>query len=113
MAGTLQYSAPEYLLGEAGTSLSDIFSLGVITYQMLTGRLPYGAAAARVRTKAELRKLRYKSALDDERKIPAWIDQCLRARCRSILSSVTMKSPKWSTTCATPTRRGSMKPRPP
>ena len=41
--GTAQYTAPEYFLGENGTSRSDLFSLGVITYQMLTGRLPYGA----------------------------------------------------------------------
>jgi serine/threonine protein phosphatase PrpC len=38
--GTFQYTAPEYFVGEPGTSRSDLFSLGVITYQMLTGRLP-------------------------------------------------------------------------
>ena len=41
--GTAQYTAPEYFLGEGGTPRSDLFSLGVIAYQMLTGRLPYGA----------------------------------------------------------------------
>ncbi len=46
--GTEQYAAPEYFLGEAGSSRSDQFSLGVIAYQMLTGQLPYGAKAARV-----------------------------------------------------------------
>src|SRR5436305_12179114 len=30
--GTVQYTAPEYFVGEGGTSRSDIFSLGVITY---------------------------------------------------------------------------------
>jgi serine/threonine protein phosphatase PrpC/aminoglycoside phosphotransferase len=76
--GTEQYTAPEYFLGEAGSLQSDLFSLGVITYQMLTGKLPYGAQAARVRTKAQLRKLRYRSALDDEREISAWIDGALK-----------------------------------
>ena len=76
--GTVQYTAPEYFLGEGGSTRSDIFSLGVITYQMLTGRLPYGAAAAKVRTKSQLRKLRYASALDDHREIPAWIDAVLQ-----------------------------------
>jgi hypothetical protein len=45
---------------------------------MLTGRLPYGAQASRARTKSQQRKLRYKSALDDQRAIPAWIDGALR-----------------------------------
>jgi serine/threonine protein phosphatase PrpC/predicted Ser/Thr protein kinase len=76
--GTVQYTAPEYFLGEGGSTRSDIFSLGAIAYQMLTGRLPYGAQASRARTKSQQRKLRYKSALDDQRAIPAWIDGALR-----------------------------------
>ncbi|HJV26074.1 MAG TPA: protein kinase [Aromatoleum sp.] len=75
--GTAQYTAPEYFLGEAGTPRSDLFSLGVITYQMLSGRLPYGAEVAKSRTKAAQRKLKYASVLDDHREIPAWIDAAL------------------------------------
>lgn len=76
--GTAQYTAPEYFLGESGTPRSDMFSLGVITYQMLTGRLPYGAQVAKSRTKAAQRKLTYNSVLDDQREIPAWFDEALR-----------------------------------
>jgi len=76
--GTVQYTAPEYFLGEGGSTRSDIFSLGVLTYHLLTGRLPYGADAAKARTKAQLRKLRYVSALDDHREIPAWFDAVLQ-----------------------------------
>jgi serine/threonine protein phosphatase PrpC/ribosomal protein L39E len=76
--GTFQYTAPEYFVGEGGSSRSDIFSLGVIAYQMLTGRLPYGTEVSKARTKSQQRKLRYKSALDDNREIPAWIDGALR-----------------------------------
>ncbi|MBN8981146.1 MAG: bifunctional protein-serine/threonine kinase/phosphatase [Rhizobiales bacterium] len=75
--GTVQYTAPEYFFGEEGSPRSDMFSLGVITYQMLTGKLPYGAEAARMRTKSQFGKLRYISALDDNRAIPAWIDGVL------------------------------------
>jgi serine/threonine protein phosphatase PrpC/ribosomal protein L39E len=76
--GTAQYTAPEYFLGESGSARSDMFSLGVITYQMLTGKLPYGSQIAKARTKAQFRKLRYNSALADNRDIPAWIDGALR-----------------------------------
>jgi serine/threonine protein phosphatase PrpC len=76
--GTAQYTAPEYFLGEGGSSRSDIFSLGVIAYQMLTGRLPYGAAVAKTRTRAQQRKLKYRSVLNDEQDIPSWVDGALR-----------------------------------
>tara|TARA_R110001583_G_scaffold24563_2_gene89840 strand:+ start:100780 stop:102516 length:1737 start_codon:yes stop_codon:yes gene_type:complete len=75
--GTAQYTAPEYFLGEAGTPCADLFSLGVITYQMLSDRLPYGAEVAKTRSKAAQRKLKYASVLDDYREIPAWIDPVL------------------------------------
>lgn len=76
--GTEQYAAPEYFVGEGGSPRSDQFSLGVITYQMLTGRLPYGAQVARARTRAQVARLKYRSALDDDREIPAWLDGALR-----------------------------------
>jgi serine/threonine protein phosphatase PrpC len=72
--GTLQYTAPEYFVGDPGTERSDLYSLGVIAYQMLSGRLPYGAEAARVRTRSAQRKLEYESLRD----IPAWVDAALR-----------------------------------
>ncbi len=75
--GTEQYSAPEYFLGENGSARSDIFSLGVIAYQMLTGKLPYGAQVSRSRTKAAQRKLHYDSARTEKRPIPAWVDEAL------------------------------------
>jgi serine/threonine protein kinase/serine/threonine protein phosphatase PrpC len=78
LLGTAQYTAPEYFLGEVGTTRSDLFSLGVIAYQMLSGKLPYGTAVAKSRTKAAQRRLVYRSVLDDEREIPAWFDEVLR-----------------------------------
>jgi serine/threonine protein kinase len=76
--GTAQYTAPEYFLGEGGSARSDIFSLGVITYQMLSGRLPYGAEVAKCKTREAQNKLAYDSVLDDKREIPVWIDGVLR-----------------------------------
>lgn len=78
LLGTAQYSAPEYFLGESGTSRSDLFSLGVIAYQMLTGRLPYGAQVAKCKTKSAQNKLNYNSVLNDDREIPVWVDEVIR-----------------------------------
>jgi serine/threonine protein kinase/serine/threonine protein phosphatase PrpC len=76
--GTVQYTAPEYFLGESGSPRSDMFSLGVITYQMLTGKLPYGSQVAKARTRSQFSKLRYNSATDHNPEIPAWVDGALR-----------------------------------
>ena len=76
--GTVQYTAPEYFLGEAGTARSDVYSLGAIAYHMLTGRLPYGAQAAHARTRAQMKKLAYTPARDGGSDLPAWVDGALR-----------------------------------
>jgi len=77
LLGTAQYAAPEYFLGESGSTRSDIYSLGVITYEMLTGRLPYGAEVAKTRTRAQQNRLKYRPAASAGRPLPAWIDAVL------------------------------------
>ncbi len=76
--GTALYTAPECFLGEAGSKQADMFSLGVICYQMLSGRLPYGTQVAKSRTKAAQRKLKYLSVLDENREIPVWINDAIK-----------------------------------
>jgi serine/threonine protein phosphatase PrpC len=75
--GTAQYTAPEYFLGEQGSPRSDQFSLGIVSYQMLTGKLPYGAQIARAKTRSQLSKLHYNPAALVNPEIPAWIDGAL------------------------------------
>ena len=41
MSGTPAYIAPELLQGESATAVSDVYSLGMMVYQMLCGRLPF------------------------------------------------------------------------
>ncbi|NDW06261.1 bifunctional protein-serine/threonine kinase/phosphatase [Jiella pacifica] len=77
-AGALQFAAPEQLCGEVGRVRSDVFSLGVLTYHMLTGRLPYGAALARTRTAREQRRLAYRPAADEDRDVPDFVAGALR-----------------------------------
>lgn len=72
--GTINYAAPEYLDGSPGSPRSDIFSLGVITYEMLTGALPYGERE----TPVPAHKLRYHPAREHAPSIPAWVDGALQ-----------------------------------
>jgi serine/threonine protein phosphatase PrpC len=75
--GTAQYSAPENFLAEPGSSRSDLFSLGVVTYQMMTGRLPYGAEIARARTRSQFSNLTYHSASLYNPDVPVWVDRAI------------------------------------
>ena len=77
--GTMTYSAPEYFLGDVGTYRSDLFSLGVVVYQMLSGgKLPYGLNVAKATTRSAQKKLKYHSLYTENSDIPFWIDETLR-----------------------------------
>jgi len=42
--GTLAYAAPEQMTGQEITALTDVYAVGVIAYEMLTGGLPFDAS---------------------------------------------------------------------
>lgn len=71
--GTLNYAAPECLRGEPSTKASDLFSLAVILYELLTGKLPYGESE----TPKPKCKLNYSPARHHNPSVPAWIDAAL------------------------------------
>jgi serine/threonine protein phosphatase PrpC len=75
--GTLDYSAPEYRLGRHAGERSDLFSLGVLLYEMLTKKLPFGSAYSGAMDYKSLQKLSYVSACSLNPLIPFWLDKTL------------------------------------
>ena len=75
IVGTANYSAPEYFKGEYGTNSSDIYSLGVIAYEMFTGRLPYGEISPE---RAAKKKFTYTSVREYNPLVPDWVDLAIR-----------------------------------
>ncbi len=78
LLGTKNYTAPEYLLGESGTTRSDMFSLGCIIYEMITKKLPYGDALSRSSDQSSLRRLKYSPISNHMKDIPHWVDKAIR-----------------------------------
>lgn len=78
LQGTAQYAAPEYFLGDSGTVRSDLFSLAVIAYQLLTGTLPYGAEVAKCKTWLEQSRLVYHPIHHSNRSVPVWVDKAIK-----------------------------------
>jgi serine/threonine protein kinase len=74
LLGTRHYTAPEYLLGEPCGTRSDLFSLAVIIYELLTGHLPFGEHY----DETTIRRIQYTPArqwaLDH---LPLWVDWAL------------------------------------
>jgi eukaryotic-like serine/threonine-protein kinase len=79
-AGTVDYAAPEHLQGARPTNRSDIFSLGVIAYEMLTGHLPYGKGLANA---ASIKRAVYVPAAARRKDIPDWMDAALEESVRT------------------------------
>ena len=75
--GALDYMAPEHFFNNNIDSCADIFSLAVIVYEMLTGKLPFTIGSLRYRQPASLEHWRYRSMRGIRADIPAWIDKAV------------------------------------
>jgi eukaryotic-like serine/threonine-protein kinase len=74
LVGTVDYTAPEYHSGEPATNRSDIYSVGVLAYELLTGSVPYGKGFSSAR---DVKRYPYISASSLRDDIPVWMDAAL------------------------------------
>ena len=72
--GTVDYTAPECVKGFKATNRSDIYSLGVIVYEMLTGRLPNRES---FKIKRATQRITPAAALQYNPAVPAWASAAL------------------------------------
>ena len=90
--GSAPYISPEQVAGIRSDSRSDIFSIGVIMYELLTGELPFGNP----QTMSGLRKRMWAEAFPPRairKEIPRWLQEvilrCLEARADDRYQSAT------------------------
>jgi len=79
--GDMGYIAPEYIIHNSATGLTDLFSIASIAYEMLSGKLPFNAIKSNRDYKKSFSDWNYKSikSLNNSRKdIPDWIDNVLK-----------------------------------
>ncbi|MCO1335920.1 bifunctional protein-serine/threonine kinase/phosphatase [Microbulbifer sp. OS29] len=80
--GSKNYAAPEFFFGDSASHRSDIFSLGVITYELLTGKYPYPERLGNHHYRLKsYNQMRFTNASSYRNDIPHWIDAALQKAC--------------------------------
>ncbi|WP_019557430.1 bifunctional protein-serine/threonine kinase/phosphatase [Thiomicrorhabdus arctica] len=79
--GTLNYTAPEYMMGERAGKNADLFSLGVITYEMLTGKYPFKEQSIHKFQLKNYSHMSYISVRHYRPDLPEWVDSTLKKAC--------------------------------
>ncbi|ADM10761.1 serine/threonine protein kinase [Parvularcula bermudensis HTCC2503] len=77
--GSLNYSAPEYILGDPATDRSDLFSVAAITYEMLSGALPFSEGLGAHRVPSRIRSWQYIPLSRRRGDLPVFIDAALES----------------------------------
>ena len=76
--GSLNYIAPETMLNMKTDNKSDLFSLGVICYQLLCGELPYKPMKRAEITFKNYQQWQYRSIKQFRPELPIWLDLSLQ-----------------------------------
>lgn len=76
--GAVDYIAPEYLNFGQASSLSDLFSIGVIAYEILSGDLPYQPNNSQSLQKARSAQWEYRSIQQFRQDLPNSVDEVLK-----------------------------------
>ncbi|NMP32451.1 bifunctional protein-serine/threonine kinase/phosphatase [Thalassotalea sp. M1531] len=76
--GSLNYIAPETLISMKADHHSDLFSLGVIAYQLLTGELPFKPMTRNEALSADYENWLYRPIKQYRDDIPLWLDFALK-----------------------------------
>jgi serine/threonine protein phosphatase PrpC len=77
LLGTKNYTAPEYANDQPGSNRSDIYSLGVMCYEMLSGQLPFGEMPSNWKKTNLKETMKYIPITDHVSSIPKWINATL------------------------------------
>ncbi len=75
--GTAIYSAPETRFRLKKTTKSDLFSLALVAYEMLTGNMPFGEQLEKLTDQRKISSLNYISAQQHNPMVPYWMDGAL------------------------------------
>jgi serine/threonine protein kinase len=76
--GTADYTAPEVILGYQSDGRADLFSLAVITFEMLAGELPFKGQLCKCHKRNDFLKLTYVSVHKLNPMVPEWMDSVLK-----------------------------------
>lgn len=96
--GSPLYMSPEQVQGQALDTRSDIFSLGVVLYEMLTRRLPFtGADAGDVMRQIMTHTQPAPGSINT--KVPKRLDRIVEKCLEKIPARVTRMRASWRTTC--------------
>jgi len=80
--GTATYAAPEAVLKGQSLQQSDIFSVAVILFEMLTNKLPFAGKLEECRSKSAYLKTRYTPSYEINPLVPVWLDGTIKKALR-------------------------------